>query len=407
MKTQVLWLLALALVAPAFATVTQAGSMEEVAAFTADNEAREHHYGYYFSESDDRLFPEITGLFSQDKENEFLSMLVDTDKIDLMRMKVSDPVFEDFAKQQGATEYPYAIVNFKGETAHKVEGVADEETALEILKEYERLENYVPEPEPQPEPAPAPAPAPAPKPQPKPQPAPKQTGSPIKDLNRPMEEENRTQQVPIITYEPEIVEPFFFEPPFFHEPIIHEPFVHEPFIHEPFVHEPFVHEPFVREPFFDAPWHGAFRPGFAPFHGFHNGPVVHEHEAPHTVNRAAAPQPAKPQQDKPTQTSKPTTTAPSTNGPQKPAGATPTAPPKQAAPAQGKPQNGPALQAKPQNQGPPKPTNAPKAGPGPNAGPKPAGPTGTGANAGPKPSGPRPSPNGPRPTPSRMLWGMQ
>lgn len=72
------------------ATVTNAGSPEEVGQFVQQNIQEEHHYGLYFSDKEERLFTAITGLFSGDKEEDFLHMLVDTDKISLMKLNMNE-----------------------------------------------------------------------------------------------------------------------------------------------------------------------------------------------------------------------------------------------------------------------------------------------------------------------------
>lgn len=73
-----------------------------------------------------------------------------------------------------------------------VQGPADEETALKILEELDRLENLE-APEPAPEPTPQRPPQPAPKPEPKPEPQ----NVNVRDLNRPYEEKHDTDSYPL------------------------------------------------------------------------------------------------------------------------------------------------------------------------------------------------------------------
>ena len=155
------------------ASVVNANAPEEVQQFVMENVQNEHHYGLYFSDREERLFTAITGLFSGDKEEDFLHMLVDSDKISLMKLNMNEEELEQIAKVQGIEEYPYIIVNFMGEGARVVQGPADEETALKILEELDRLEKLeVPEEEPEPEPVRQVEPAPQPQPQPQPEPQP-------------------------------------------------------------------------------------------------------------------------------------------------------------------------------------------------------------------------------------------
>ena len=95
------------LLAVTYATVTNAGSVADIEKFIQENAQKEHHYGLYYSDKEERLFTAITGLFSGDKEEDFLHMLVDTDKIALMKLNVNEEELKQYAAQQGVEDYPF------------------------------------------------------------------------------------------------------------------------------------------------------------------------------------------------------------------------------------------------------------------------------------------------------------
>lgn len=180
MKTQVVFVAFLLLASPILATVTNAGSAEDVIAFTQSNIDKGHTYALYFSDKDDGIFTAITGLFSQDKEDSFMHMIVDTDEISMLKINVKNDDLMRVAEGMKIPSYPYVAVYFDADMDDVVAGPADEDTAVRIL------EHKKPEPEPVPEPEPAPASAPAPAPTP--------VG--IKDLNRPIEEDDTWRSYP-------------------------------------------------------------------------------------------------------------------------------------------------------------------------------------------------------------------
>ena len=113
-------------------------------------------------------------------------MLVDTDRISLMKLNMNDEALKAVATDAGVETFPYITVNFMGNDGRVVQGPADEETALKILEELDRLDSLEePEPEPEPEPTPQPAPQPQPQPQPEPEPEPEPAPSNVEivDLN--------------------------------------------------------------------------------------------------------------------------------------------------------------------------------------------------------------------------------
>lgn len=198
MKTQALALLALAL-ASATATITAAGSPEDVIAFTQKNTQDKQTYCLYFAENDKEFFEAITGLFSQDKETDFLNRMQNTDEFNVLRANVANDDLKKVADGMKITTFPYAACYFNGDVQDVIAGPADEDTAQRIL-EHKNVE-----PEPEPEPVPEPEPTPPPKPAPKPAPKPKPQG--IKDLNRPIETSDEWKRYPETLHTYDYIDP--------------------------------------------------------------------------------------------------------------------------------------------------------------------------------------------------------
>jgi len=246
MKTLIL----LVAFAAAVATVTNAGSPEDVLTFAQTNVKNEQTYCLYFSEKEQGLFTAVTGLFSQNKEDDFQHRLVDTNEFEVMRLAMTDENLKNFANEMRIPSFPYVVCYFDGNQEDVVQGPSDEDTAVRILEHVPPQAEPVPEPVPVPAPAPTPAPVPAPAPAPKPQPRPVA----IRDLNRPIlsREDGHYDQTlhaydyidPINQYisRPgvEIIEEIVVPAP--------RPFVHPQFI-EPVIREPVVRAPVVVEAF--------------------------------------------------------------------------------------------------------------------------------------------------------------
>ena len=128
------------LTSQALATVTNAESAASVQTFSQENIENHHSYGLYFTEKDDGFFGTIQGLFSSDQEQEFQDMLVDTDQVSLMSMNVQEDEFKSIATAMGIEEFPYIIIYINGDRDHNIHGPANEETALEIIEELERIQ---------------------------------------------------------------------------------------------------------------------------------------------------------------------------------------------------------------------------------------------------------------------------
>ena len=67
-------------------------------------------------------------------------MLVDTDQISLLNINIKNQELKDYATQMGITSFPYIVVYFNGERDHNIHGVANKETAVQILQEIERIQ---------------------------------------------------------------------------------------------------------------------------------------------------------------------------------------------------------------------------------------------------------------------------
>ena len=142
MKTQT-WstLMCLALLtSQAWGTVTSASSAADVQAFSSKSIEDHHSYGLYFTEKDEGFFTSVQGLFSSDKEQEFQDLLGDTDRVSLMSMNVQNEEFRSIADAMGVSEFPYIIIYINGDRDHNIHGPANEETALEIIEELERIQ---------------------------------------------------------------------------------------------------------------------------------------------------------------------------------------------------------------------------------------------------------------------------
>lgn len=121
-------------------------------------------------------------------------LLVDVRKGDLRKV----------ADQMRIPSFPFAVVYFSNDANDIVSGPADEDTAIKILEHRKPVATPPPPPPPKPTPPP-PAPAPAPKP------------TTIKDLNRPIEEDDSWRNFKQTPHQYDWVEPinpYIFRPDF-------------------------------------------------------------------------------------------------------------------------------------------------------------------------------------------------
>ena len=81
----------------------------------------------------------VAGLFTEDKEQEFKSMLIDTDEVNVMHLNTDNEEFNAMAQAMGITEFPYILVYFNGDRDHNIHGPANLENAVEIINELERI----------------------------------------------------------------------------------------------------------------------------------------------------------------------------------------------------------------------------------------------------------------------------
>jgi hypothetical protein len=177
MKTQVALFAILALASLTSATVSSASTADDVVLFVQKNKAANNIYGLYFLEKDENpLFSAITGLFSPEKEVLFNNLINKNDSIKMLVVDVRKGDLKKVADQMRIPSYPFTIVYFSNDANDIVSGPADEDTAIKIL-DHKKPVAVAPPPPPPPKPTPPP-----------PQPAPKPTT--IRDLNRPIEEDD-------------------------------------------------------------------------------------------------------------------------------------------------------------------------------------------------------------------------
>lgn len=138
MKFTGLLVLALALTMVS-ATVTSASSPADIQSFAAENIKNHHTHGLYFTDKDEGFFNSMKGLFSSDKETEFKNMLIDTDEVSLLNINVNQEEMREVSTEMNIQEYPYIVVYFNGEQDHNIHGPANEQTALQIIEELERI----------------------------------------------------------------------------------------------------------------------------------------------------------------------------------------------------------------------------------------------------------------------------
>ena len=98
-----------------------------------------HTYGVYFTDKDEGFMSSVAGLFTEDKEEEFKQMLIDTDEVTLMHLNVDNDEFANMAQAMGIQEFPYVLVYFNGDRDHNIHGPADTEQAIQIIDELERI----------------------------------------------------------------------------------------------------------------------------------------------------------------------------------------------------------------------------------------------------------------------------
>jgi len=121
------------------ATVTSASSPADIQSFAAENIKNHHTHGLYFTDKDEGFFNTMKGLFSSDQEAEFKNMLIDTDEVSLLNINVNQDEMREIATEMNILEYPYIVVYFNGEQDHNIHGPANEQTALQIIEELERI----------------------------------------------------------------------------------------------------------------------------------------------------------------------------------------------------------------------------------------------------------------------------
>lgn len=131
--------LALALLGLVAANVSQATSGADLQTFSAENIQKHHSYGLYFTEKDEGFLSTIGGMFSSDQEAQFKQMLVDTDQVSLLNINVGNEELKGYADQMGITEFPYIVMYINGDRDHNIHGPANEQTAIQILDELERV----------------------------------------------------------------------------------------------------------------------------------------------------------------------------------------------------------------------------------------------------------------------------
>lgn len=203
MKTQVALLAILATLAAA--TVTKANTADDVVLFVQQNKAANNIYGLYFLEKDENpIFSAITGLFSPDKERDFNTLINTNDTIKVQIVDVRKGDLKKVADQMRIPSFPFTIVYFSNDANDIVSGPADEDTAIKIL-EHRKPVATPPPPPPKPTPPP-------PKPTPPP-PAP----TTIRDLNRPIEEDDSWRNFKQTTHQYDWVDPinqYVFRPDF-------------------------------------------------------------------------------------------------------------------------------------------------------------------------------------------------
>lgn len=235
MKTQVLVFTILALAGLASATVSKANSADDVVSFVQVNKQANNIYGLYFLEKDESpLFSAITGLFSPDKEKDFNNLINNNDTIKILVVDVRKGDLRKVSDQMRIPSFPFTIVYFSNDQNDIVSGPADEDTAIKIL-EHRKPVAVAPPPPPPPKPTPPPPPKPAPQP------------TKIRDLNRPIEEDDSWKNFRQTTHQYDYVDPinqYIFRPDFV--PIVPE-VVLPAAIRPPVVERPVVRAPVVEK----------------------------------------------------------------------------------------------------------------------------------------------------------------
>ena len=87
----------------------------EVLDIAGENMQKHHTYGVFFTDKDEGFMSSVAGLFTEDKEREFKSMLIDTDEVNLMHLNTDNEEFGAMAQAMGITEFPYILVYFNGD----------------------------------------------------------------------------------------------------------------------------------------------------------------------------------------------------------------------------------------------------------------------------------------------------
>lgn len=203
MKTQVAALAILLLAGTISAAVQTAKKSDDISQFIKAQKLTNNVFGLYFHEKDESpIFSAITGLFSPDKEKDFQNLLNNNGTFQIMKVDTRIADLKTVATQMKIPSYPYAVVYFDKNQTDVVQGPADEDTAIKIL-EHRKPAPPAPKPAPAPPKPTPPPPAPAPKPVVKEEPKPYQ----IKDLNRPIEEDDSYRQYPATTHVYDWVDP--------------------------------------------------------------------------------------------------------------------------------------------------------------------------------------------------------
>ncbi len=204
MKTQVAVLAILLLAGTISATITSAKKSDDISQFIKTQKATQNVFGLYFHDKDETpIFSAITGLFSPDKEKDFQNLLTNNGTFQIIKVDTRIADLKAVATQMKIPSFPYAVVYFDQNQTDVVQGPADEDTAIKIL-EHRKPAPQAPKPAPQP-PKPTP-PKPVEQPKPAPTPAPAKPYQ-IKDLNRPIEEDDSFKNFPATTHAYDWVDP--------------------------------------------------------------------------------------------------------------------------------------------------------------------------------------------------------
>ena len=204
MKTQAAVLAILLFAGLTSAIVSKANTADDVVLFVQQNKQANNIYGLYFLEKDENpIFSAITGLFSPDKERDFNTLINVNDTIKVLIVDVRKGDLRKVSDQMRIPSFPFAIVYFSNDQNDIVSGPADEDTAIKILEHRKPV--VAPPPPPPPKPTPPPSPPAPPKVQ------------YIKDLNRPIEEDDSWRNFKQTTHQYDWVEPinqYIYRPDF-------------------------------------------------------------------------------------------------------------------------------------------------------------------------------------------------